>query len=440
MFGNQNRVNKILASAYVRILLIKFLSIVLLFLCNLLAARILTLEEFGGYALVTAIGMTLSLFTLYGGDKYAMKNLSILFQQNRVEKYFTLMAKLLFMVMVSVFVLSLLAYAFVQTEFSHFKQWEYVFMIAYSLVFSITRLLNVSIRCHSRVLMAELLINVVRPGVFIVLLLLSYVLSINGLSTTLTILLLSYGCILLVSAKYIQHNKDGNKVTDYVVWTTDLSEIRSMYGRCTFFFFVSLFGPLLSYLDILMIGALANKESVAIYSVVAKLTGLILVGLVSANMLIAPKISPLVAQGEFSKLQSVINKNNQFILFITILPVCVLLFLPMKVLGIYGEDYLIGAELVPILLVGQLIHVVSGPTIMVATQSGFQLSAAVIMGAGCLVSLLISYLLIPVYGVVGAAFANVLSYSFVNIGLNIYIFKKIGVDTSMIGLIRKNGG
>ena len=139
-----------------------------------------------------------------------------------------------------------------------------------------------------------------------------------------------------------------------------------------------------------------------------------------------PAVSNAYSAGEFEHLKAYIKKANQLLLFITA-PVAVLVIKnAADILGfIYGEAYLSGAAPLRFLIIGfsLLAFFIVHKTII--TGCGFPKVSSALTLILLPVCVILQLVLIPIYGLIGAAVASALSFCIGGIGSTAFIYFKL---------------
>ena len=188
-----------------------------------------------------------------------------------------------------------------------------------------------------------------------------------------------------------------------------------------------LMGVLTFYIDSLMLGHFKTSVEVGVYSAVGRVAILVLLPLTSFNSIFAPMISELYGKGELSKLEDLFKTTTKWI-FILSFPVFLLfILLSEPIMGIFGQGFTAGAAALIILGTGELINAGVGSVGYMLMMTGR--AKVVLFNSLVFLSLnvILNYLLIPKYSIIGAAIATGSSIAFVNILrlFEVYIFLKI---------------
>jgi O-antigen/teichoic acid export membrane protein len=162
-------------------------------------------------------------------------------------------------------------------------------------------------------------------------------------------------------------------------------------------------------LDIILIGYFLSTAMVGIYGVLQRFIPLILIPLTAFNSIFAPIISELYAADNQKDLQHQYKLVTKWILTASLPIFTLLTFFSREILALFGADFTTGAKAMIILCVGQLLNTATGSAgfmLMMTGKSYVNLINSVVL---TLANVLLNLLLIPKYGIIGAALANAVS-------------------------------
>lgn len=191
-----------------------------------------------------------------------------------------------------------------------------------------------------------------------------------------------------------------------------------------------------SQTDVLMLGALKGAEAVGIYVVVNRLSSLIVFMLISVNSVLAPNIASLYAEGKIEQLQRVITKSSRVVFFASFCVTGSLIGFSYWFLLLFGKDFIQGQNTLIILCIGQLVSAAAGPVDLILNMSGYENYTAMSMGASAVLNVILNVLLIPQWGIEGAAIATASSMIIWNIFSFTWVRKKVGIDSTALGNIK----
>jgi len=184
--------------------------------------------------------------------------------------------------------------------------------------------------------------------------------------------------------------------------------------------------------DIVMIGMLRDTKEVGIYSIALSLAMLTNFVLNSVNMMSAPKFSELYHAGKMDELQYVVQKSSK-LMFLATLPIVLVLILFGKfILGIYSDAFRLGYIALLFLTLGQFVNAASGSVGYLLNMTGYQKEFRNIILIAAIINVVLNFILLPIYGINGAAFASLCSVVFWNVSSTLYIKQKFGFIVAYI--------
>lgn len=187
--------------------------------------------------------------------------------------------------------------------------------------------------------------------------------------------------------------------------------------------------------DIIMLGSLSTPEITGIYAATARVSDLVVFALTSVNAIFAPMISEVFHGGRKQDLQSLTTLAARGIFFFTLCVTLVLFFCGRYILGIFGSEFVVGFMPLVILLCGLVINAFVGSVGFLMTMTGNQKQASIIVGLGAVLNVSLNYVLIPRYGMIGAALATALSMVSWNLSMLVFVSRKLGINPSVLGAI-----
>ena len=186
--------------------------------------------------------------------------------------------------------------------------------------------------------------------------------------------------------------------------------------------------------DILLLGSLHGAGAVGIYNVSKRLAGLVAFVLIAVNMSIGPRMASLYATGNLIGLQRLVTKSVR-IIFWGSLPFAVgLLLLGHWVLLLWGSEFVEGYTTLVILVVGQVVNAAMGPVALLLIMTRYERDAAWGVGIGLCINVGLNLLLIPQWGFVGTAVATLISTIAWNILLVVLAFRQVGIYAAVFRL------
>ncbi len=199
-------------------------------------------------------------------------------------------------------------------------------------------------------------------------------------------------------------------------------------------FFSAFSNLMFGQVNVLALGALSTLEDVGVFNIALKvslLMGLVLVGI---NSISGTKISELYADKQ--SLQSLASKTAALSLVLALPLLFVFVLIPEFILGLFGPEFTGGDTTLIVLAIGQLFNVGVGSANYILAMTGHEVALAKIVFFALIINAALSLVLIPIYGIIGAAFAVTISMVISNIIQVLIIKKLLGVWSLPFDTIR----
>lgn len=174
-------------------------------------------------------------------------------------------------------------------------------------------------------------------------------------------------------------------------------------------FFILLFSQAFIWVGRLMLGVWGSTTDVALFSLAQQTATLPIFILVAVNSIAAPKFAEAYKQERFDDLNKIAIYSSRIMVMIATPVILFMMFFSEWLMGLFGDDYIYGANVLRILAVGQFINVITGPVSYLLQMTGNE--------RALMNNYLISFLFmmvgfvffIPYYGIYGAAFVTAIS-------------------------------
>lgn len=164
-----------------------------------------------------------------------------------------------------------------------------------------------------------------------------------------------------------------------------------------------------------VLGSFRSSAEVGVYEIAFKIAQLVQLPLVVSNIMFAPMIGEIYAQGDIEKLQALFKIVTKWV-FVASFPLFALsTLLAHPLLGIFGSEFVIGGPVLFLLAFGQLVNAGTGAVGWMLIMSGHSRLHLFNATLSALLTILFGYLLVPAYGMIGAAAAVGLTLVAVNI-------------------------
>jgi len=192
---------------------------------------------------------------------------------------------------------------------------------------------------------------------------------------------------------------------------------------------------ILGQVDIAMLGALRSSNEAGLYAVSSRLATLLGYTLFAAEMILAPTIAKMFANGEMEKLQLGLTRAIRAA-FLLVLPIGLGFIIWGKpILAIFGPKFEGSYQMLVVLVFGRLAHVFLGSGAVVLSMTGHERTVALTVFIAGVMNILFNALVIPVYGLMGTALVSAGSLILMRLALSYLALRKTGLNCTFLGNI-----
>jgi O-antigen/teichoic acid export membrane protein len=186
----------------------------------------------------------------------------------------------------------------------------------------------------------------------------------------------------------------------------------------------------LSSIDILLLGVWTDPQTVAIYGVVSRIAALTAFFLAGVNSVVSPKFAMLYADRQYDKLARLAGQASALTIALTLPLLIPLLSFPTFFLNFFGVEYASGATALVILVLGQLFNALTGSVGCLLLMTGREKLMQLNLVGVVIFSVLMNIVVIPRFGIVGAAVTSSLSLVILN-GVSVaLVYQKFSIIVS----------
>jgi len=251
-----------------------------------------------------------------------------------------------------------------------------------------------------------------------------YILNIKNIKVVIIVYILGIGIsfflsFLLLNKEFSNKNSKLEKISIRQILSVSLPMFLSN----------SLF-MVISWTDTIMMGMWRTEEEVGIYNVAVRLSIITSFTLMAINSIAAPKFAEFWGKNDLESLKRIVQQSTKLI-FWTSTPILILyLIFPGWFMGLFGKEFKKGTLALIFLTIGQFANAACGSVGYILQMTGHQKFVQNIILIAAMLNVILNYLLIPIYGLIGAAIASAISIIFWNVVfslkvksfLNIYCF------------------
>lgn len=185
-----------------------------------------------------------------------------------------------------------------------------------------------------------------------------------------------------------------------------------------------------SQISLLLLGIIGTAEETGIFKVATTGASLVSFGLMAVNMGLAPRVATLYRAGEMDRLQKIVTLSTRLVAGVSI-PVALILVIfgrELIILG-FGEGYSDAELPLIILTLGQMANAFAGSVALLLNMTGHEKLTIPAILIALTANIVFAVLLIPPFGVVGAAVASMTSLLVWNLMLVFSVKKNIGIKS-----------
>ncbi len=187
--------------------------------------------------------------------------------------------------------------------------------------------------------------------------------------------------------------------------------------------------------DIVMLGYFVKPDDVGVYAICSRLSGLVTFALTASSLIVAPMVAEHLKREDKDGLQRKLQKISIGIFAFTLLAVLFFMLFGEWLLGLFGEAYVTGYIPLLILAGGQLVNAFVASAGLVMTMSSHQKAAGKIITIAACLNIVLNAVLIPLWGLQGAAMATAISMAYWNLTMLRFVHKFENIDTTFLGKV-----
>lgn len=243
------------------------------------------------------------------------------------------------------------------------------------------------------------------------LLLLSVVLAWQGLATTATILA-SYACAFLIAM-----------LLAFLRWKAVVKEVwrKANFSTAVLLrtslpiLIVTSLNLVMAWTDTLVLGILSDPEQVGVYGVALRISMTSAFVLIAIGSVVAPQFAALHASGKHAELGALARRSSFWSMVAASPLILIFLLFPAQILGLFGQQFVVGIWPLRLLALAQLVNVSTGQLTFLLIMTGHEKLMRNNMIFSAILNLSGNLVLVPLLGALGAAISTAVSISVMKI-------------------------
>jgi O-antigen/teichoic acid export membrane protein len=192
-------------------------------------------------------------------------------------------------------------------------------------------------------------------------------------------------------------------------------------------FLVDGFFYLLTNADVLMVGLYLDPDQVAVYFATVKTLALVHFVYFAVKAGVAQRYAQFTHGGDTDRLAGFARETVSWTFWPSLAMAAVVLILGEPMLALFGEEFVDGYPLLFVLVVGVVARASVGPCESLLTMSGNQNVCAFVNATTLAFNIGLNMLLLPLFGLWGAAFATALAMMFEAVALSFTVWRRLGI-------------
>jgi O-antigen/teichoic acid export membrane protein len=383
--------------------------------------------EFGVYTIGVTLLSIAVLIPKFGMDQSLVRIIGELFTKGEISKLYDVLKKsVLFTIILSITV-SLILFLnsdYIAILINKPELNQTIQTISYAIVpMALVAIIAAVMQGMRRTIIYVIITSVLLPFLFFISLV---IFSLNSINISALELYIGVTFVVLILAlllfKFVLPNKD-KKISSE---TYDFNKIIQISAPMLL---TSSFVLIMSWTDILMLSYYTTAAEVGIYSAALKVAAITSISLMAINSIAAPKFVQFYTNNDMKGLAQIAQQSTKLILF-TSLPILILIFIaPEWLMGLFGNEFTAGVAVLLLMGIAQFVNAFSGSVGYIMQMTDNQKTFQNVILVAAVLNIVLNYLLIPKYGINGAAFASMVSMIFWNVTLVLIIKIRMGFYT-----------
>ncbi|MDZ7369965.1 MAG: oligosaccharide flippase family protein [candidate division KSB1 bacterium] len=416
------------------VFLLKIVGAFLMLLGQIIAARLLGPAEYGYFAYAQSVLLIVTVFTILGYDNSLLRFVP----EYRVNRQWPMLKGVLTFSFKRSLLASVIAAALgailLTLDKPHFAAGQrdaLQIMLLCVPLYTLTMVRQAALRGFRHVVLAEFPESLVRPLLFIPLLMLvSQMRPLTAVTAWWIYFLVvlvafffgSWMLIRILPGELHQVNAE-HKATEWRSISLDMMWMNAM-------------NIVFNQAAVVLLGFFSPPEEVALFSAAARIAFFVSFALFAVNSIAAPLISEFYYGGRMRELERIMTLSAALLAATTLFADLFLLAFGKSVLGAFGAPFRKAFGILLLLMIGHTVKSFSGPASYLLNMSGRQRLTRRMMAVFVFLHLLAGVLIINRFGAFGAAVVSAATLSFWNLALAAAAYKVVGLDSTFFTLIR----
>lgn len=191
--------------------------------------------------------------------------------------------------------------------------------------------------------------------------------------------------------------------------------------------------------DVILVGLMLDIESSGVYFNAFRTAGLMTLFTFAIELVIAPMVAQHYHAGQMRKAQAITALASVAGFAFSLVVFALFVGWGDLILSLFSDYYAEGTLVLILLAFGLLFDAATGPSKIVMMMTGHERAYVAIFGTIMGLGFLVQILVIPAFGIVGAAAANMGARIIAQVAIALWCRFRIGLDTSLLGVFAVRG-
>lgn len=205
--------------------------------------------------------------------------------------------------------------------------------------------------------------------------------------------------------------------------------IEEIYKSCLPLWIVVIMGQFVQWSSQIISGFYLQPDDISLLATAQRMATSTSFVLLAVNMVVAPRFAKLYAGNNINKLEKLAKNSIRIMLLISIPITTFILLVPELIMSIFGPEFTRGATVLQIICLGQVINVLAGSVGLLLSMSGHERDLRTVTLISGPIALVLPFILIPTYGINGAAYSTAISMITQNLIAAFLVKRRLGFNT-----------
>lgn len=189
------------------------------------------------------------------------------------------------------------------------------------------------------------------------------------------------------------------------------------------------FGVLLNQSTTVIVGMLGGATDAGLFGATSRIASIIQIVTFSLITALGPMASRLHTLGEHDRLQRAVDIGVRAVAAVAVGAAATIALLGERILALFGTEFVAGYDVMMVLVAGQLAGAMMAPAGILLNMTGHQNLSAAILACAAVLNAALCAVLIPAFGLIGAAIAVAATTAMWNAAMAAAAHYRLGIRT-----------